>query len=161
MEPKYRRFNVALYVLATVILASIVINAFISGHPWALTCYQCKACNLRCPLGYDVSLYVEAAATNNPDLYMSASNLQLTLGEAYETDPDMIVEIDGKKMTANDAYNSNRYPNNTIVYVRRLRVKDAAKFDPLDGICDAMCPINLHITKIIRDLKEDGKFGNG
>jgi ferredoxin len=159
MEPKYRRFNVALYVLATVILASIVLNAFTSAHPWALTCYQCKACNLNCPLGYDVSVYVAAAATNNPNLYMSASNLQLTLEEAYITDPEMILEVGGERMTAEAAH--REYENDTIVLARKLRVKDAAKFDPLDGACDSMCPVKLTITNAIRDLKEDGKFGDG
>ncbi len=159
MEPRYRRFNVAVYVLATLILGSIVIGAFTSGHPWALTCYQCKACNLKCPLGYDVSLYVAAAATDNPDLYMSASNLQLTLGEAYTTDPEMIIEIEGIRMTADEAF--NKYPEDIVVWARKLRVKDAAKYDPVDGYCDPMCPIDLQITEAIRDLKEDGKFRDG
>jgi ferredoxin len=159
MEPRYRRFNVALYFLATIILGSIVINAFTSGHPWALTCYQCKACNLKCPLGYDVSVYVAAAATDNPDLYMSASNLQLTLEEAYGTDPDMIVEVEGNRTTANEAH--TMYPGDTIVWARKLRVRDAAKFDPLEGACESMCPVTLQITNVIRDLKEDGKFRNG
>lgn len=162
MEPKYRRFNVALYLLATMILGSIVINAFTSGHPWALTCYQCKACSLNCPLGYDVSVYVAAAVTDNPDLYMSASNLQLTLEEAHRTDPDMLVSKEygeDETMTAREAY--NKYANDTVVWVKKLRVKDAAKFDPLDGACDPMCPVGLRVTDVIRDLKEDGVFGNG
>lgn len=162
MEPKYRRFNVGLFLLATLILGSIVINAFTSGHPWALTCYQCKACSLNCPLGYDVSVYVAAAVTDNPDLYMSASNLQLTLEEAYRTDPNMLVSKAygaDKTMTAEEAY--DEYANDTVVWVKKLRVNDAAKFDPLCGACEPMCPINLPITNIIRDLKEDGKFGNG
>lgn len=159
MEPKYRRFNVALFLLATLVLGSIVINSFTSGHLWALTCYQCKACNLKCPLGYDVSIYLAAAVTNNPDLYMSASNLQLTLEEAYMTDPEMIVEVDNKKMTSGDAY--KKYSNDTRVWVRKLKAKDAAKFDPLEGACDPMCPVVLPITSVIRDLKEDGKFGDG
>jgi len=159
MEPKYRSFNVALYLLATMVLGSIVISAFTSGHPWALTCYQCKACNLNCPLGYDVSMYVAAAATDNPDLYMSASNLQLTLEEAYRTDPEMIVEVDDKTMTAEEAY--MEYSNDTVVWARKLRVKDAAKFDPLCGACEPMCPVKLPITNAIRDLKENGRFGNG
>ncbi|MEA3255200.1 MAG: hypothetical protein U9Q22_05150 [Candidatus Altiarchaeota archaeon] len=163
MEPRYRRFNVALYLLATIILGSIVINAFTSGHPWALTCYQCKACNLKCPLGYDVSVYVAAAVTDNPNLYMSASNLQLTLEEAYGTDPNMQVSktymADNETMTAREAY--NKYPKDTVVWVRKLRVKDAAKYDPLDGACDPMCPVGLKVTDIIRDLKDDGEFGDG
>ncbi len=162
MEPKYRRFNVALYLLATMILGSIVINAFTSGHPWALTCYQCKACSLNCPLGYDVSVYVAAAVTDNPDLYMGASNLQLTLEEAHRTDPDMLVSKEygeDETMTAREAY--DKYANDTVVWVKKLRVKDAAKFDPLDGACDPMCPVGLRVTDVIRDLKEDGVFGNG
>lgn len=108
-------------------------------------------------MGYDVSMYVTAALTNNPDLYMNAKNLQLPLKVAYETDPNMLVEIDGKLLTAKEAY--NKYNSSTVVWVRRLRVKDAAKFDPLDGNCETLCPINLKITNIIRDLKDDGKFG--
>jgi ferredoxin len=159
MEPKYRRFNVALYLLATLILGSIVINAFYSGHLWALTCYQCKACSLKCPVGYDVSVYVAAASTDNPNLYMSASNLQLTLEEAYAADPNMIIELGNKTMTSREAY--DEYSNDTTVWARKLRVKDAAKFDPLDGSCDTMCPVRLPITNAIRDLKEDGRFRNG
>ena len=149
----------ALYVLATLVMAAIVIESFSAGHPWALTCYQCKACNLKCPLGYDVSMYVAAAATDNPDLYMSSTKLQLILEEAYLTDPDMIVEINDERMSAGEAY--DRYEPERVVWVRKLRAKDAAKFDPLDGYCDSMCPVDLPITDAIRDLKEDGKFGDG
>jgi len=138
------------------ILGALVFTGFMSGHPWALTCYQCKACNLNCPLGYDVSMYVAAAATNNPDLYMSAKNLQLTVEEAYETDRDMLVEVDGEQMTAEEAYKI--FKPDRVIWARKLRVKDAAKFDPVDGFCDSMCPISLPITDAIRDLKSDGKF---
>ena len=88
---------------------------------------------------------------------MSAQNLQLRLKTAYETDPNMIVEIDGNEMTAMEAH--KKYPEDMMVYVRKLRVKDAARFDPLEGACETTCPIGLPITSIIRDLKEDGKFG--
>jgi len=157
MEKKWRELNVWTYLVAAAIMSSMIITSFSSGHPWAITCYQCKACSLRCPLGYDVSMYVTAALTNNPDLYMNAKNLQLPLKVAYETDPNMLVEIDGKLLTAKEAY--NKYNSSTVVWVRRLKVKDAAKFDPLDGNCETLCPINLKITNIIRDLKDDGKFG--
>ena len=158
MEKKFRQFNVGLFVIAAVVLGALVFTGFQSGHPWTLTCYQCKACSLKCPLGYDVSVYVAASATNNPDLYMSAKNLQLTLKEAYETDREMIVEIDGEQMSADEAYNNKEFNQDTVVWARKLRVKDAAKFDPLCGFCDGMCPIKLPLTEVIRDLKSDGVF---
>ena len=70
----------------------------------------------------------------------------------------MIVEVDGTRMTAKECYDD--YSNDTVVWARKLRVKDAAKFDPLEGQCDPMCPVDLPVTNAIRDLKEDGKFGN-
>jgi len=157
MDKKYRQINVLTFVGIALIMGTLVITAFQSGHPWSLTCYQCRACNLKCPLGYDVARFVSAAYSNDPDLYMDAQNLQLRLDAAYETDPNMVVEIEGNTMTAEEAH--KKYPGNMIVYVRKLRVKDAAKFDPLDGACETTCPIDLPITNIIRDLKEDGVFG--
>lgn len=156
MEKKLRQFNVGMFMIAALILGALVFTGFQSGHPWALTCYQCKACNLKCPLGYDVSMYVAAAATNNPDLYMSAKNLQLTVEEAYETDRDMLVEVDNEEMTAGEAY--TKFKPETVIWARKLRVKDAAKFDPIDGYCDSLCPISLPVTNAIRDLKSDGEF---
>jgi len=156
MEKKLRQFNVGMFMIAALILGALVFTGFRSGHPWALTCYQCKACNLKCPLGYDVSVYVAASATNNPDLYMSAKNLQLTVKDAYETDRNMKVEMDGKMMTAEEAH--KEFKPDTVVWARKLRVKDAAKFDPVDGFCNSMCPISLPITSAIRDLKSDGEF---
>ena len=156
MEKRLRQFNVGMFMIAALILGALVFTGFMSGHPWALTCYQCKACNLKCPLGYDVSLFVVASATNNPNLYMSATNLQLTVEEAYETDRDMLVEVDGKKMTAKEAH--EELSPDMVVWARKLRVKDAAKFDPIDGYCDSLCPIGLPVTNAIRDLKSDGEF---
>ncbi len=156
-----------MYIIMAVIFGLFIISGTQSGHPWTLTCYQCRACNINCPLGYDVAAYVAAAATNNPDTYMSASKLQLTLEESYTTDENMIIEINGEKMTAGEAVENSR-PMDLVVQVKKLRAKDAAKFDPLCGNCEsylkenkktALCPINLPITDVIRDLKDDGKFG--
>jgi L-lactate utilization protein LutB len=156
MTDKNKRFNAIAFVLIASVLALFSYTALSSGHPWALTCYQCRACNLNCPLGYDVASFVTAAATGNPNLYMTAGNLQLTLKEAYETDPEMVVEIKGDMMTSREAI--ERYPDKTVVEVRKLRAKDAAKYDPLEGACEPLCPIKLPITDIIRDLKDDGEF---
>ncbi|MBD3388001.1 MAG: hypothetical protein GF416_03035 [Candidatus Altiarchaeales archaeon] len=156
MEEGNRRFNVVAFFVIAAILALFAYTAYSSGHPWSLTCYQCRACNLNCPLGYDVAKFVVAAAVDDPDIYMSARNLQLRLDEAYSTDPDMTVEVDGERMTAGEAI--ERFGEGLVVEVRMLRVKDAAKYDPLEGACERSCPIELPITDTIRDLKEDGVF---
>lgn len=167
MEKRYRQFNVLMYVVMAVIFGSFVIFGTQSGHPWALTCYQCRACNINCPLGYDVASYVTAAATNNPDLYMRATKLQLSLEESYTTDQNMIIEIDGVRMTAKEAVEKD-YAADSVVWVRMLRAKDAAKFDPLCANCESYvvenktitpCPINLPVTNVIRDLRDDGELG--
>ncbi|MFH1402691.1 MAG: hypothetical protein ABIH11_00295 [Candidatus Altiarchaeota archaeon] len=151
-----RRFNVVAFLVIAGILALYSYTAFASGHPWALTCYQCRACNLNCPLGYDVASYMTAAVTNNPDLYMTASNLQLTVREAYDTDSGMTIEYNGERMTAGEAV--KKIPGKTVVEVRELKAKDAARFDPLEGACEKNIPLNLPITDVIRDLKDDGEF---
>lgn len=167
MDKGYRQFNVLVYVTMAMILGSFIIFGTQSGHPWALTCYQCRACNINCPLGYDVASYVAAAATNNPNLYMRATKLQLTLKESYITDKNMIIEVNGETMTAEEAVERG-HPLDKVVWVRMLRAKDAAKFDPLCANCESYvvenktitpCPINLPITNVIRDLKDDGELG--
>jgi predicted aldo/keto reductase-like oxidoreductase len=156
MDEHSRRFNVIAFVVIAAVLALFSYTAVSSGHPWAITCYQCRACNLNCPLGYDVASYLTAATTDNPDLYMTAKNLQITLGEALKTDPKMTVEVNGSVMTSLEA--AKTYSNDTVVNVMRLRAKDAAKFDPVEGACERSCPINLPITDVIRDLKKNGGF---
>lgn len=143
--------------LATVLVVMIV-NATLARHPWAITCYNCKACNLRCPLGIDPSGYVTAALTGNPDHMMYATNIRISLDEANKVDPEMLINYQENFMTAHKALFGLGLSAETEIRVHKMRAKDAAKYDLLCGNCQKTCPINLPIEDIIRDLREDGSF---
>jgi len=159
-----KRTRIARYInaitaafLATVLIVMIV-NATLARHPWAITCYNCKACNLRCPLGLDPSGYVTAALTANPDHMMYATNIRISLDEANTVDPEMLINYKGNLMTARKALFGLGLSAETEIRVHKMKAKDAAKYDLLCGNCQATCPINLPIEDIIRDLREDGGF---
>ena len=42
--------------------------------------------------------------------------------------------------------------------VYEMRAKDSAFYDPLCARCETTCPVDLPITKFIRDIKADEKY---
>jgi ferredoxin len=153
-----RYINTVTAVFLATILMVMIANAALTRHPWAITCYNCKACNLKCPLGLDPSGYVTAALTANPDYMMYATKVRISLEEALQVDPGMIINHRGRLLTAQKALFELVLPRKTEVRVYKMRAKDAAKYDLLCGNCQKTCPINLPIEEIIRDLRKNGRF---
>jgi len=152
--------NTITAVFLASILTGLVVNATMARHPWAITCYSCKACASRCPLGIDPSGYVTAALTANPDYMMDAANLRLSLEEANRVDPDMVIECEGTLTSPRKALEQQTISPRSEVRVYKMKAKHAARYDLLCGNCQKMCPINLSIEDIIRDLRTDGTFDN-
>ena len=134
-----------------------VVTCLQSGYPWTLTCYNCLLCRQACPLGIDPHGFIMAAMTNDPALYINASNVRLRVGEAFDLDPQMALQIDGREVTAAEALEQNVARTKEVV-TSKMKAKDAAKYCPLCGNCAKKCPINLPVLKIIEDLRDGGKF---
>lgn len=155
-----RYINAVTAALLATILMVMMGNATLARHPWAITCYNCKACNLKCPLGIDPSGYVTAALTANPDHMMFATNIGISLKEAAEVDPEMTINHNGTIATARKALFELELPEETEIRVHKMKARDAAAYDLLCSNCQKTCPIDLPIEDIIRDLREDGMFGS-
>jgi len=153
-----RYINTVTAVFLATILMVMIVNAALTRHPWAITCYNCKACNSECPLGLDPSGYVTVALTANPDYMMYATKVRISLEEAYQVDPGMIINHRGRLLTSQKALTEAGLSPKTEVRVYKMRAKDAAKYDLLCGNCQKTCPINLPIEEIIRDLRKNGRF---
>jgi ferredoxin len=63
-----KKRNVFSFLLISGFLAGNVFKALSSGHPWTLTCYECRACMVKCPKKLDPSRFVVAARTGNPEM---------------------------------------------------------------------------------------------
>jgi L-lactate utilization protein LutB len=157
MKKVFVRINTVFYVLIICFLGVPVITCLQSGYPWTLTCYNCVLCRQACPLGIDPHGFIMAAMTNDPELYIGASNIRLRVGEAFDLDPQMELKIGGGEITAAKALEHGVARSKEVV-TSKMRAKDAAKYCPLCGNCAKKCPIKLPVLKIIEDLKDDGKF---
>ncbi|MBW2149681.1 MAG: hypothetical protein JRI22_22030 [Deltaproteobacteria bacterium] len=157
MNKIFLRINVFCYLVIAGFLGLSVITSLSSAYPWAITCYNCVLCRKTCPLGIDPYGFVTAAISNDPNLYVTATNIRVRLGEAVDLDPYMVLNIKGLNVTATQALDQG-LGRDTEVTVSEMKVKDAAKYCPLCGNCEKPCPINLPVMKIIEDLKDDGKF---
>jgi Fe-S oxidoreductase len=154
----FLRLNVFCYLVIAAFLASAVVTSLGSGHPWAITCYNCSSCSRSCPLAINPSGFTLSAIGNNPELYLAAANIRLRLNEAAERDPEMMVTIKGKgNMKAGQAL-SRGISLDTEVTTFRMKAKDAAQYCLLCGVCEKDCPIKLPIMDIIEDLRNNGKF---
>lgn len=153
-----RSLNTVTAVFLATILMVMIANAALTRHPWTITCYNCKACNLECPLGLDPSGYVTAALTANADYMMYATKIRMSLEEALQVDPGMIIHYQGELLSAQQARSELGLSPTTEVRVYKMRAKDAARYDLLCGNCQKICPINLPVEEIIRDLRTNGRF---
>lgn len=149
--------NVGSYVSTFVFLGIFPLNAFLTGYPWAITCYNCNICRLACPVGIDPHGFITASLSNDPDFYISTSHLRLGLAQSAKIDPEMPISIDNVKLKASEAM-ARGIDGGTEVMVVAMKAKDVARFCFLCGNCSRVCPINLPIPDIADNLAGNGKF---
>ncbi|SDT84267.1 hypothetical protein [Desulfobacula phenolica] len=158
MKKKFIHINVFCYLCIAAFLAITITTSIKSGYPWATTCYNCVLGRQICPLGIDPYGFISAAITNDPEIYVDATNIRMRLGNAIDIDPEMILRLPDKSLITAKQLALIKKDMDYEVTTCRIKVKDAATFCPLCGNCDRVCPINLPVLKIIKDLKDDGKF---
>ncbi len=87
------------------------------------------------------------------------SNLVITLQNLYERDKHIRVMMKGedRPISVQNALKRG-FSDEQLLECYEMRARDAAFYDPLCLNCEPQCPVNLNITKYIRDLKADGKY---
>ncbi len=182
MEGSWKLLNVGAFLTLGAFLGSLPVMSVSSGHPDAITCYECRACAAKCPWGFDPAGYAVAARTGNPNKRMLAQidvkkynriicdpdgdgvvdrehGHLITLENLNARDKYIKIRIDGLRdpITVEEALDKN-YRTEHITTIYEMRAKDAAYYDPLCVNCEPMCPVDLRVTKYIRDLKGDGEY---
>jgi Na+-translocating ferredoxin:NAD+ oxidoreductase RnfC subunit len=183
MEGSWKLLNVGAFLTLGGFLGSLPVMSSSSGHLDAIYCYECRACAGTCPWGYDPAGYAVAARTNNPNKRMLAqipikkynkfvhrienpsdeeakNNEQImTLENLRKRDKYIKVRIIGitDPITVEKALEKG-YSTEHVDSVYEMRAVDAAFYDPLCINCEPPCPVDLTITKWIRDLKDNGGF---
>jgi ferredoxin len=181
MEGSWKLLNVGAFLTLGGFLGSLPVMSASSGHIDAIYCYECRACAGTCPWGYDPAGYAVAARTNNPDKRMLAQIIVkkynkivhgiedpteedaeknpgiITLKNLEKRDKYIKLRIIGIRdpITVEEALKRN-YSTEHIDSIYEMRAVDCAFFDPLCVNCEPPCPVNLVITKWIRDLKDNG-----
>lgn len=145
-------------IIILVYLALLYLNAFGSGYPWSVLCYNCKRCNPVCVLGIDPQGFIAAAYSSDPDVYIYATNIKMRLSDAARIDTAMEIIVNGEKTTSARALGEGRVDTDTEIVSYRMKAHDAAAFCLDCGSCERACPLSLPISVIARDLKNDGAF---
>jgi ferredoxin len=183
MEGSWKLLNVGAFLTLGGFLGSLPVMATSSGHIDSITCYECRACAGTCPWGFDPAGYAVAARTNNPNKRMLAQidiekynrivhRIENPTEEEAKNNPQIITMENLKKrdkfiklrifglkdpITVERAMEKN-YSTEHIESVYEMRAVDSAFFDPLCVRCEPPCPVDLKVTRWIRDLKENGEF---
>jgi L-lactate utilization protein LutB len=122
---------------------------------------------------YNVARYNKLIGSREPDREMTIDtllerdkNMKVIIGVVKERDPitDEIIEVEKRDpMRINKAKEEldkliaeGKDAELTDIY--EMRAKDAAFYDPLCARCEPVCPVDLPVTKYIRDVKADEKY---
>ena len=154
MKKSFIIFNVIIYLAIGGYLGVIVYNSLAAHHPWSMACYNCKKCDSVCVLGIDPQGFITAAYSGEPDLYIRANNIKLTVERAMNIDPDMRISLDGKDHVLHEALENGLVSISTEIITSSLRASDAARLCLGCGACERACPLKLPISRIIKDLSE-------
>lgn len=154
INPKtvFRNLNVSTYVILMLFLGYFIVKSIIFGYPWSLACYACKKCIPTCIYGIDPSQLLLAANMNDPNLYISVNNVRLTAKDACAIDENMTIAYNDEKYSLAGALAENIIKADDYVITNELKAKDAAKFCIRCGACQKVCPLNLPITDIVKEL---------
>jgi ferredoxin len=183
MVGTWKLLNVGAFLTLGGFLGSLPAMSASSGHLDSITCYECRACAAKCPLGFDPAGYAVAARTNNPNKRMLAQIIVkkynrivnhienpteedaekndkiITLKNLQKRDKYIKVRILGLKdpITVENALKKG-YSDEHLDTIYEMRAVDCAFYDILCLNCEPMCPVDLKLSRWIRDLKEDGVF---
>ncbi len=183
MVGTWKLLNVGAFLTLGGFLGSLPVMSASSGHLDSIYCYECRACAAKCPWGFDPAGYAVAARINNPNKRMLAqisitkynkivnhienpteedaktNDKIITLENLKKRDKHIKVRIKGLRdpITVEQALDK-KYSTEHIDTIYEMRALDCAFYDPLCMNCEPMCPVDLKITKWIRDLKNDGEF---
>jgi ferredoxin len=183
MDGTWKLLNVGAFLTLGGFLGSLPVMSASSGHLDAVTCYECRACAGKCPWGFDPAGYAVAARINNPNKRMlaqiivdkynrivhgienpteadaEANDRIITLKNLNKRDKYIKIRVIGLRdpITVEDALKKN-YSTEHITSIYEMRAVDCAHFDPLCMNCEPPCPVDLIVTKWIRDLKDNGEF---
>ena len=134
-------------------LGWLLVDALRARQPWAITCYDCKACTARCVLGLDPQGFVSAALAGSGDVYMYATNVRLPVRRALEIDPEMLVTVADRHPTAREAA-AELGPDAELVTFK-MRARDAARVCFRCGACEKGCGLRLPLLRVIAQLRGD------
>ena len=130
----FQYINLLGYLLIITFIVIIIFKAVAFGHPWSLSCYVCKKCNSSCILGID------------PSQLLLAANLN---------DSNMIIKFKKQDFKLNEALKESLLTKDDIILTNKLRAKDAAKFCIKCKACSKICPFNLPITEVVKELEKN------
>ncbi len=93
-------------------------------------------------------------------------NMKVVIGIVKERDPitDEIIEVEKRDpiriKSAKEELEKLRAEGKDaeLTDIYEMRAKDSAFYDPLCARCEPVCPVDLLITKFIRDVKADEKY---
>ena len=151
----FQYINLWGYLLIITFIVIIIFKAVAFGHPWSLSCYVCKKCNSSCILGIDPSQLLLAANLNDSNLYITANNIRIKANDALVVDSNMIIKFKKQDFKLNEALKESLLTKDDIILTNKLRAKDAAKFCIKCKACSKICPFNLPITEVIKELEKN------
>ena len=151
----FQYINLLGYLLIITFIVIIIFKAVAFGHPWSLSCYVCKKCNSSCILGIDPSQLLLAANLNDSNLYITANNIRIKVNDALVVDSNMIIKFKKQDFKLNEALKESLLTKDDIILTNKLRAKDAAKFCIKCKACSKICPFNLPITEVVKELEKN------
>ncbi|MGO9315955.1 MAG: hypothetical protein ACLQBD_31390 [Syntrophobacteraceae bacterium] len=146
--------NAAIISVLVLYLLAFIANPLAARQPWVLFCYKCKACNSSCILGIDPQGFVDAALAGDAGIYIYATNVRLRLSKADAIDPNMVIMVANKKVTAHAALNELHIAPNTEVVTYQVQARNAAQFCIRCGACERSCVLGLPLLREINQLRD-------
>lgn len=146
--------NAGIVSVMVLYLLAFIANPLALRQPWVLFCYKCKACNSSCVLGIDPQGFVDAALAGDPRVYIYATNVRLRLSKAAIIDPNMVIMVANKKVTAHVALNELHVAPNTEVVTYQVQARNAAQFCIRCGACERACVLGLPLLREINQLRD-------
>ncbi|MBI1752799.1 MAG: 4Fe-4S dicluster domain-containing protein [Acidobacteria bacterium] len=145
--------NTTAMLLLTIFLGLLGGHALANRQPWALTCYDCKACGAACALGIDPQGFVAAQLANDPDLPIYATNIRLNVRKALALDPELEITRGERHLPLRQAVTQFGLAPSEEVVTYRMKARHAAALCLECAACEKACVLELPLLRAIRQLK--------